>query len=32
MSQKKDKERIRYCVLICESLYSDFDNTSVAIE
>jgi hypothetical protein len=32
MSQKKDKERIRFCVLICESLFSDFDNISVPVE
>lgn len=32
MSQKKDQtKRIKYCVLICESLYSDYDNVSVQI-
>lgn len=32
MSQKKDlSKRIRYCVLICESLYNDFENTSVCL-
>lgn len=30
MNQKKElKQRLRYCVLICESLYSDYDSTSV---